>query len=117
MQVGYPSLPRTEGFPRTRDFQPWAHWGLGCPSGETDEGLEAAWRRGPGRAHLLLPFYVEFPSEPPRPMWWFSLQGTTPCWEAGGDTGRRSERQPLNQLQAPTETTIAGKEAEMLDWH
>ena len=71
---------------------------------------ERAWKSSPP-----VPLLRGVSLKAPQPMWWFSLQGTTPCWEAGGDTGRRSERQPLNQLQAPTETTIAGKEAEMLD--
>lgn len=60
------------------------------------------------------PSMWSFPQSPPTNVVVF-ITRTTPCWEAGGDTGRRSERQPLNQLQAPTETTIAGKEAEMLD--
>ena len=66
-QIGCPSLPWTEGFPRTRDFRSQAHWRLGCHSGEKDWGWEAAWRRGPAKARLLFPFYVEFPTKHPRP--------------------------------------------------
>lgn len=38
---------------------------IGHPTGEKDEGLEMAWRNGPGSSLLLFPFYVEFPSSPP----------------------------------------------------
>lgn len=59
-----PHLPGSKGFPRTRDFQSGANRMIRRPSGEQGEDLKAAGRRGPGRALLLFPFYVDFPLLP-----------------------------------------------------
>lgn len=85
---------------------------IGHPSGERGEGLEVTWRGGPGRALLLFPFYVEFPSLPP-------LTGVVVfIIRYNSLIGRyREERRgaAFVSVTSPIETTIARKEAEMLD--
>lgn len=115
-QVGWARVPVCPGlgFPRTRDFQPQAHWGDRAPRRREREGWATAWRSGPGKA-FLFPVSVEFPSLPHERVWFsFKVQSPIGSWWRPREEkcGAASPR-----VTAPNETAIARKEAEMLDEH
>lgn len=86
---------------------------LGGPRGEKDVGLEAAWRRGPGRARLLFPFWVEFPTKPPTHV----VVLITRCTSlAGGWWSYREEKRgvPSNLSQAHLRQLLPGKKMKCL---
>lgn len=105
-----PSLPGTDGFPSGRDLWSRAKWMIGHPSGKKDgDGLEEwSWKGSP------VPFLCGVSFIASLDYCGFHYKVQLPYWKANGGTGR-SDGQPLNQSQAPNETTIARKEAEMLD--